>query len=221
MNLDTYTTYKIGIFDRILLRKRKQIYEVLSSCIDLESLRSILDVGVTADRTFRSSNFLEVFYPHPERITALSDQDASWMEGVFPGLKFVRGDGCSLPFASSSIDLVFSSATVEHVGNFERQELFISECFRVASRYVFLTTPNRAHPFEFHTLLPLIHWLPKDLHRKILRLLGYQYLSQEENLNLLNRADLLKAAGRIGGKVEIKNISFLSMTSNLLLLIEK
>ena len=27
--------------------------------------------------------------------------------------------------------------------------------------YVVISTPNRFYPIEFHTKLPLLHWLPK------------------------------------------------------------
>jgi hypothetical protein len=38
----------------------------------------------------------------------------------------------------------------------------------VRARGVFVTTPNRWFPVEFHTMLALIHWLPILLHRKML-----------------------------------------------------
>lgn len=43
----------------------------------------------------------------------------------------------------------------------------------VARRGIFLTTPNRSFPVEFHTQLPLVHWLLKPTHRAIFRLLGF------------------------------------------------
>ena len=33
-------------------------------------------------------------------------------------------------------------------------------------------TPNRWFPIEFHTLLPLVHWLPPEHFRKLLVLTG-------------------------------------------------
>ena len=165
---------------KMAFKVRSKIYRLLAREIDLEALEKILDVGVTADADAAYSNFFESFYPHKERITALSDQDASLLENLFPGLKFVQGDGCELPFADNEFDLVFSSAVLEHVGSFERQKAFIAEAVRASRKYVFLTTPNRYHPFEFHTYLPFLHWLPKKLHRKILKALKLDYLSQEE-----------------------------------------
>ena len=44
---------------------------------------------------------------------------------------------------------------------------------------------------EFHTKIPLIHWIPKKLHRKILKFFGFYFLSKEQNLNLLTKNDLI------------------------------
>ena len=79
-------------------------------------------------------------------------------------------------------------------------------------------TPNRYHPFEFHTKLPLLHWLPKKIHRNILSILGINFLSKEENLNLLSNNDLLEIMQKLNhSDFEIKKIDFLFFKSNLLL----
>ncbi|GHV03065.1 hypothetical protein AGMMS50229_01100 [Campylobacterota bacterium] len=183
-----------GFIDKIVSSVRTKIFRKLSCAIDLEALQSILDVGVTSEKERASANFFEKLYTHPERITALSDQDASWMQEEFKGLKFVRGDGRSLPFADESFDMVFSSAVLEHAGNVDRQIAFVAEALRVAKKYVYLTTPNRFHPMEFHTSLPLIHWLPKSIYRFILRTIGKDFYADENNLNLLSKCDLIKIA---------------------------
>lgn len=205
---------------KMAFRVRKKIYAKLAENIDLEAMEKILDVGVTADAEAAYSNFFECFYPHKERITALSDQDASALEEIFPGLKFVQGDGCDLPFANNEFDLVFSSAVLEHVGCWERQKKFIAEACRVSKKYVFLTTPNRYHPFEFHTYLPFLHWLPKKWHRAILKILKLDYLSKEENLNLLDKKSLRDICRQLGIEDHrIAHVNFLALPSNLLLII--
>ena len=42
----------------------------------------------------------------------------------------------------------------------------------LSKKYFIIMTPNRFHPLEFHTKIPIIHWLPKKIHRKILKFLG-------------------------------------------------
>jgi len=87
------------------------------------------------------------------------------MEKEYKGLKFKQGNALSTPFADNSFELVFSSAVIEHVGSLENQNQFIKELVRISKKYVFITTPNRYYPIEFHTILPIIHWLPKKIHR--------------------------------------------------------
>ncbi|GHV15562.1 hypothetical protein AGMMS49938_14090 [Fibrobacterales bacterium] len=202
---------------------RLKMYRKLSQKINLEELQTVIDVGATADRAQVSSNFFENLYPHPERITAFSNQDASWMEQEYKGIRFVRGTALDMPFENDSFDLVFSSAVMEHVGNFENQICFVKECLRISKKYVFITTPNRWHPIELHTAIPLLHYLPKNIHRSILKILGKEFFSKEENLNLLTKNDLRRICE---GLIEVKNISlqtvsFLGFPSNLLLLLEK
>ncbi len=208
--------------DRLTLRARRKVYREMERMIPLEAMQSVLDVGVTADRDCGFSNFFEAMFPHPALITALSDQDASWMSEAWPGLKFVRGDARKMPFKDESFDLVFSSAVIEHVGSRDCQRVFLGECIRVAKRRVFITTPNRWFPVEMHTGLPLLHWLPVRLHRQIMRRLGYDSLSREENLNLLDEAAIRELAAEIGTpSPTIHKMRFFGFPSNLLVVIEK
>ncbi|GBU27452.1 hypothetical protein R84B8_00984 [Treponema sp. R8-4-B8] len=223
VNVDTYSTAtKESIFDKAAYNTRVKIYKILSQSIDLEKLDSIIDVGVTADKTQISSNFFENLFPMPEKITAISDQDASWMESEYKGLKFIQGTALEMPFEKNTFDLVFSSAVIEHVGSYINQKKFISECFRVAKKYVFITTPNRYYPVELHTAIPLIHWLPKNIHRKILKIIGKDFFADEANLNLLTKKGLKNICEENGiKKYKIKTAYFLGLPSNLLLIIEK
>lgn len=212
-----------GFADKCAFQVRMKIHGVLRREIDLLALDSILDVGVTTEKTKLSSNFFENMFPEKNKLTALSNQDASWLEEVYPGLKFVRGDGRDLPFEDNRYELVFSSAVLEHVGSLKDQERFIQECVRVSKRYVFLTTPNRWHPIELHTALPFLHWLPKSMHRAILRMLGIKDLALEENLNLLDKRALRNICEHMDNirNFKILSVRFLGIPSNLLLLIEK
>ena len=208
--------------DRLTLRARRKMFREMSCIVPLSRMQSVLDVGVTADRECGFSNFFEAMFPHPERITAFSNQDASWMIDVWPGLKFVRGDARKMPFADQSFDFVFSSAVIEHVGSRDCQRTFLSECVRVAKKYVFITTPNRWFPMEMHTGLPLLHWLPMRWHRRIIRFLGFKSLALEVNLNLLDESALRGMLKEIGvGTFVIRKLRFFGFPSNLMLMITK
>jgi len=223
MNENTYSSGKEQSWrDRAELSARMKIYNALADCVPLNDLESVIDVGATADDKKDSSNFFEKTYPHPKRITALSNQDASWMESEWDGLKFVQGDALNMPFNDKTFDLAFSNAVIEHVGSRENQAAFIQECVRVSKKYVFITTPNRFYPIELHTVLPLLHWLPAKAYRRILRILGKSFFADESNLNLLSKRDLINIVKDIKGvRYRVDFIRFLGFRSNILLTITR
>jgi len=149
---------------------------------------TVLDVGVTSDQR-QDSNFFEKLYPYPHKITAVGLEDAFFLEQEYLGLKFIQADGLSLPFPDKSFDLVVSFAVIEHVGSRDQQRSFVHELCRVG-RTCCITTPNRWYPIEFHTVLPLVHWLPPSWFRTLLRLLGKDFWAKEENLNLFSSSEL-------------------------------
>ena len=223
MNEHTYSSGKAQSWrDKAELLARTKIYNALSFAVPLEDCLSIIDIGVTADSQKDSSNFFEKMYPHPERITALSDQDASWMAERWQGLKFLQGNALNIPFDENSFDLSFSNAVIEHVGCRENQVLFIRECIRVSGKYVFITTPNRFYPIELHTALPFIHWLPPKIYRRILTIINKSFFASEDNLNLLSKKDLIEIMRHFPAvHYSIDTIRFLGFQSNLLLTIKK
>lgn len=178
---------------------------------------SVLDVGVTCDSR-SDSNFFEQLYPHPERLTAVGLEDASFLEKQYPGLKFVLADGKNLPFANDSFDLVVSFAVIEHVGSRSEQKALVDELCRVG-KFVCITTPNRGYPLEFHTMMPLIHWLPPQLFRRLLRLLGKNFFAEEANLNLLDETSLRSLLPK-GATVTWRRYRLLGMVSNLFAFID-
>ena len=90
---------------------------------------------------------------------------------------------------------------------------------KLSKKYFVIIKPDRFHPIEFHTKLPLIHWLNKNLHRKILKILKLNFLSEEENLNLLSQKDLVLIMKKLNfDKYEIKKIKFLTFSYNLILI---
>jgi 2-polyprenyl-3-methyl-5-hydroxy-6-metoxy-1,4-benzoquinol methylase len=161
---------------------------------------------------------VEAWYPHKAQITAVGVDDASFLEQRYPGMKFQKADGLQLPFADASFDIVHSSAVLEHVGNDGNQRRFIAELARVARRAVFITTPNRWFPVEFHTVLPLVHWLPKSTFRRLMSGTRYDFFAREENLNLLGGSELAAMGKQVAGwtsQLEFQHL--LGLPSNLLL----
>jgi hypothetical protein len=76
--------------------------------------------------------------------------------------QYVAGDGCSVAYDDNSFDIVHSNSVIEHVGGWDRIQLFASECNRLGRR-VFVQTPNFWFFVEPHFLKPFIHWLPRPV----------------------------------------------------------
>ena len=79
---------------------------------------------------------------------------------------------------------MFSNAVLEHVGNDERRERFVSEI--CSGREVFCFGALPLVPVEHHTGIPLLHYLPGAIYRKLLKTLGVDYWSKEENLDFFD-----------------------------------
>ncbi len=175
---------------RIATKIRTRMYQAFVREFEPGPHDTILDVGVTSDQTYTSSNYIEALHPYKSCITAVGLDDASFLETLYPGMRFVPGNALALPFEDRSFDFVHSSAVLEHVGSFANQAKMVAECLRVARRGVCITTPNRWFPIEFHTVLPLVHWLPKPLCRAIFRRSRYAFFADEANLNLMTATEL-------------------------------
>jgi hypothetical protein len=87
----------------------------------------------------------------------------------------------------------------------------VADCLRVARRGIFLTTPNRWFPVEFHTQLPLLHWLPNDAYRPIYRAIGLEFFCRQGD-------DLMNSARRHPDwRFAIRFGRLLGLNSNLIL----
>ncbi|HYX77696.1 MAG TPA: class I SAM-dependent methyltransferase, partial [Gaiellaceae bacterium] len=133
-------------------------------------------------------NFFEALYPWPAQITAVSDVPLPNFAQAFPAVRRVVADGLDLPFGNCEFDVAFSNAVVEHVGGREEQRRFVAEVCRVAPR-VFLSTPNRWFPVETHTLVPLVHWLPRPQADRAMSALRRENWAQ---VALLGKRELLE-----------------------------
>jgi SAM-dependent methyltransferase len=198
---------------QISFQVRRKIFERFMTTMKPISSDRVLDVGVTPDRQLPESNFFEQLYPYKNRLTVTSIEDASFLENIYPGLHFVQTDTLKLPFEDLSFDIAFCSAVLEHVGNRMQQQQFIVEILRV-SKSIYIITPNRQFPVEFHTFLPLIHWLPQPIHQYILNTLGLTFWSKTDNLNLLT-PNSFKSLFPQTTRVHLDRIRLIGIPSNL------
>ena len=209
----------VGLRSHYAIKARRKMFDLFMSTMRVTPDSKILDLGVTPDRSLKESNFFEHAYPHKTKLTAASIEDACWLEQAFPGIKFVQIQPGRLPFADNQFDIVYSSAVIEHVGDRQAQEFFVSELLRVSRRF-FVATPNRQYPLEFHTFLPLIHWLPRAAHQSILRVLGLKFWARTENLNLLSPTSFVRLFPRCRS-LHLYKHRLLGLPSNLVVYGEK
>jgi ubiquinone/menaquinone biosynthesis C-methylase UbiE len=223
MNKENFTL-NFGLknfFDFIVYHHRKKMYNSIFSDLDSSLNHKILDIGSTSD-TGKSSNAFLCFFPK-NKIVSVSDQTIKTETKLkFPNVEFVLGDALSLNLSDNEFDIVFSNAVLEHVGKNENIKTFILEAYRVSRRDVILITPNRWFPLETHTKIMFLHWLPKKVFRNFIRLIGMNFLSKEENLNLLSSGDLRRIVSSANiQNFEIQKLRFMGFPSNIVLRLVK
>tara|TARA_B100001057_G_C22860665_1_gene954389 strand:+ start:977 stop:1645 length:669 start_codon:yes stop_codon:yes gene_type:complete len=214
-----YAINHYSFFDRIVIKKRKEMCNIINRELFDKIFLDALDIGSTNDIENASSNFLIKNLKNIKFYKSISDQKIS-NKFFFKTLRKSITDTFSKnQIKSMKSDLVISNATIEHVGNLNNQKKMIQNILLLTKKYFIITTPNRFHPIDFHTKLPFLHWLPKNFHRKILKILKLDFFSKEENLNLLGKNDLknlLTVAG--ANNFKIFYISFLGFKSNYIVI---
>ena len=219
-NVDYYGYTKWSLLSGVSLRARKDMFSLFMDTMAPGPSSRVLDVGANCDNDRQESNFFEKFYPYKDRITAASIEDAGALEDIYKGLKFVRlKEGEGLPFADDEFDITFSNAVVEHVGSRERQRDFVRDVVRVGKKS-FISVPYRYFPVEHHTGLPFIHWLPQDLHRNILRLIGRDLYATEGRLNLISKEDF-RGFFPPDIRLSLRSVKVFIFPSNLVAVVEK
>lgn len=131
------------------------------------------------------------------RLAEVAASSFRWIVGIDfdrPGEKlqhngiFLQADGCRLPFASNSFDVVVSNHIFEHVSD---STALMAETFRVLrdGGFCYFSCPNRFSLVEPHYRLPFLSWLPRSLADIYVRLLkrGDCYLDNPPSYSRLKR----------------------------------
>jgi hypothetical protein len=234
-NNETYAKkFKFRLLDRfidsVVVRKRDSMWTAVTAqnenalYIKLHEIRNCLDVGTTSDEHYESSNFFLKKLPQNIPIFSFSDQEISEQNsrrGFYISKTFIGSVSSELRI-SEKFELVLCSATLEHVGSLENQKLAINNLVELSSKYLLITVPNRWHPIEFHSRLPLIHWLPEKLWRRFLDLFpNLRNLALEQNLNFISPQKIESVLAELEAVKEVKifDISLLGFTSNFAILV--
>ncbi len=217
-----YLTKHYSFFEKILTKKREEILSVLKKYLDDRDIIDVLDVGSTEDENNESSNYLIKNLGNYKQYKSISDQTIKSKFFSKTLKKSITEDLDKNEIDDFKSDLVISNATIEHVGSLENQIKMCSNIINLSRKYFIIVTPNRFHPLEFHTKIPFIHWLPKKIHRKILKLIGLKFFAEEKNLNLLSEYEFKLIMKKLNqANFDIKNINFLFFKSNLILIGKK
>ena len=155
----------------ISANNRKRKYDLFLKVLRPSRSDKILDVGFSNIEYSPVDNYLEKNYPFPANITALGIDEDDLFKHRYPEVTTVRYDGHKFPFDDDQFDIGWSNAVIEHVGNEDNQALFLTELSRVCKK-IYFTTPNRLFPFETHTRLLFIHWFPKPICDRLMKLFG-------------------------------------------------
>lgn len=84
------------------------------------------------------------------------------------------GNGLSLEYKKGEVDLIFSNSVIEHVGSYEKQQIFAGEVRRVSDKYI-VQTPSIWFPLEPHSLIPLFQFLPHSIRALLIMTFNINY----------------------------------------------
>ncbi len=222
MKKNLYIQFENNFFDKIINKKRVEMVELIKKNIDVSQIDDLLDIGTTEDSSAESSNIFCKMLDSIKIHKSISDQKITNKRFSSCLKKSITEEFDKQLIDNFKSDLVISSATIEHVGNFENQVIKVKNMIYLSKKYIVLSTPNRFYPIEFHTKLPFLHWLPKKIFRKILLYFNMDYFADQNNLNLLSKKELIKILDSFSDRINYKvyNIRFLGFVSNFFVIAE-
>ncbi len=213
-----------NLHNQTTLKYRRKIYQFLVEAIGGVEGKVILDHGSTPDTDREASNcFIRWLVQGKAKVLATSPEPIAHLEQAFPGVTVI--DWPLQLTQNDPVDCILSSAVIEHVGSQSRQIEYVVSLLQLHSPLL-ITTPNRFHWLEFHTKLPLVHWLPRTVHRRVLKLLGKEFWASESNLRLLSKQEFAAIIHQAAQKQNIDIVQtwyqpkFLGLVSNLCVFIQ-
>ena len=190
MTNQIYLSFHNKVFDKIIKKKRLEILNIIKNELEKIEVMDCLDVGTTPDIQNESSNFivknLKLLINY-KTFSNFKITDSFFTTSTIGSITDSLNDETVENLKS---DVVLSSATIEHVGCYENQKKMIKNISLLTNKVFFITTPNKNYPIDFHSKLPFVNMLPNNIFRKILKIFNFDYLSREENLNLLTQRDI-------------------------------
>lgn len=206
-NKGLYITNHFQFLDKIIIKKRNEFISIIRKEIKINKIKikNILDIG-SADENSKIANYVVKNLNISKKINSITNKKI--ISNLFNKIliKSITKDFNNNQIIRYRADLVISNATIEHVGKFNNQKKMLINIGKLTKKIFFLITPYRFFPIEVHTKIPLLHFLPKHIFRKILKILKLNFYSKEENLNLLSICDIRKISYNLKKKFILKII---------------
>jgi hypothetical protein len=206
-NKDLYITNHFQFLDKIIIKKRNEFISIIRKEIKVNKIKikNILDIG-SADESSKIANYVVKNLNISKKINSITNKKI--ISNLFNKIliKSITKNLNNNQIIRYRADLVISNATIEHVGKFNNQKKMLINISKLTKKIFFVTTPYRFFPIEIHTKIPLLHFLPKHIFRKILKILKLNFYSKEENLNLLSISDIRKISHNLKKKFILKII---------------
>lgn len=177
-------------------KNRRKKFDYFMQVFQPDETTRILDVGASEQEFSPTDNLLEKLYPYQNNLTVLGVDPFDQFCQRYPEAEVHVYDGRVFPFADNSFDICWSNAVIEHVGDRQRQLLFLQEIKRVA-RNAFITTPNKYFPVEVHTRTPFLHFLPKRVFDGYLRFVGKSWAAGDY-MHLLSFSEIKRLLAESG-----------------------
>ena len=145
MKNKNYGILNLSFIDKIIEKKRLEIFNIIIKKISDNSIQSILDIGTTEENKLKSSNFFVKKFEHIKIKKSITNQDIN--NGNFSNIlkKSITQNFTQNEIEEFKSDLVISSATIEHVGNRDSQIKMI-ENNTIGNKLISLETDT--HPIS-------------------------------------------------------------------------
>ena len=88
---------------RVATKVRRDIFRIFMGEVQPRPSDLVLDLGVTSDQTYSSSNYFEALYPYKDHIVAAGLQDASFLEQLYPGVRYLQANALDLLMSARKI----------------------------------------------------------------------------------------------------------------------
>jgi SAM-dependent methyltransferase len=174
-------------------RKRGRLF--VATLPNFTSLK-VLDVG--GSRHFWEKQDPAIVPSNLTLVNIKNDGQAKSYSGTMRHMEVIVYDGQTLPFDDKSFDVIVCNSVIEHVPPQQRARV-VQEILRVAKFY-FIQTPAFVFPIEPHFFCPGLHWLPRSVGRRAVRLSPWRIMSRPseqhikkyfEEIQILRRAELI------------------------------